>query len=492
MNATRYFWKTEVMPSLASQLPQGSKTNYLAEPLLMSRPTPSFYNLAWRWHFYAGLFVAPFMILLALTGIIYLFKPQLDPLMYDHLLNVTPGHHRLSADEQLQRVRLDYPQGHVSQYLPPVNPERSAQWVVSNDGRELNVFINPYSGEVLGEQDARFNLQAVARALHGELMIGTVGDRLVELAAGWGVVLVVSGLYLWWPRGQSAAGILWPRLSRRGRVLWRDLHAVTGFWGAALLLFMLLSGMTWTGFWGKQYADLWNRFPVAMWNNVPQSDIEARSLNTPTRQTVPWALENTPLPVSGAHAEHMAHAAHASGPAAPGISLQQVVDTATARKVEPGYSITLPTTATGVFTIAVFADDPRNDATLHIDQYSGQVLADVRWEQYANLARATEMGVMLHEGKLFGTLNQIVILLVCLMILLSSVSGLVIWWKRRPQGRLGVPPLRHNLPTWKTGVLIILALAIAFPLVGASLIAVWLLDRLLMILRKTPPLELRS
>jgi uncharacterized iron-regulated membrane protein len=41
-------------------------------------------------------------------------------------------------------------------------------------------------------------------------MIGTVGDRLVELAAGWGIVLVVSGLYLWWPRGQ-AARVLWPR-----------------------------------------------------------------------------------------------------------------------------------------------------------------------------------------------------------------------------------------------------------------------------------------
>ncbi len=308
----------------------------------MSQPTPSFYNLAWRWHFYAGLFVAPFMILLALTGIIYLFKPQLDPLLYDHLINVSPGHHRLSADDQLQRVQATYPQGHISQYLPPINPERSAQFVLSNAGRQLNVFINPYSGEVLGEQDAKLNLQAVARALHGELMIGTLGDRLVELAAGWGVVLVVSGLYLWWPRGQSAAGILWPRLSRRGRVLWRDLHAVTGFWGAALLLFMLISGMTWTGFWGKQYADLWNQFPAAMWNNVPQSDVEARTLNSAARQTVPWAMENTPMPVSGAHAEHMAHGAHTSGPAAPGITLQQVVDTASTRKVEPGYSITLP------------------------------------------------------------------------------------------------------------------------------------------------------
>ena len=455
----------------------------------MSQPTPSFYNLAWRWHFYAGLFVAPFMILLALTGIIYLFKPQLDPLLYDHLLNVTPAHHSLSADEQLLRVQATYPQAQISQYLPPVNPQRSAQFVMHNGGRELNVFINPYNGELLGEQDAKLNLQAIARALHGELMIGTLGDRLVELAAGWGVVLVVSGLYLWWPRGQSAAGILWPRLSRRGRVLWRDFHAVTGFWGAALLLFMLVSGMTWSGFWGKQYADVWNQFPAAMWNNVPQSDIEAGSLNTASRQTVPWALENTPMPVSGAHAEHMGHGAMTSGPAAPGIKLQDVVDTASQRKVEPGYSITLPTTATGVFTIAVFADDPRNDATLHVDQYTGEVLADVRWQHYSNVARATEMGVMLHEGKLFGSLNQIAILLVCLMILLSSVSGLVIWWKRRPQGRLGVPPLRHDLPTWKTGVVIMLALAVLFPLVGASLIGVWVLDRLLLLFRSKPQHE---
>ncbi|PTT86606.1 peptidase, partial [Pseudomonas sp. HMWF005] len=244
----------------------------------MKQPKPNFYNLAWRWHFYAGLFVAPFMVMLALTGIIYLFKPQLDSLMYSSLLNVPVGHHSVPADDLLQRVKSAYPQGQITQYLPPANAGRSAQFVVKNAEHELNVFIDPYHGDILGEQDAKRNLQAIARAIHGELMIGTVGDRLIEMAAGWGVVLVLSGVFLWWPRGQ-AAGILWPRLNSRGRVLWRDLHAVTGFWGAALLLVMLLSGMTWTGFWGKQYAQVWNVFPAAMWNNVPTSDVEAGSLN---------------------------------------------------------------------------------------------------------------------------------------------------------------------------------------------------------------------
>ena len=128
------------------------------------------------------------------------------------------------------------------------------------------------------------------------------------------------------------------------------------------------------------------------------------------------------MPMSGDHAEHMAHGAAPAGPAAPSISLQDVQNIATERKVEPGYSITLPTTATGVFTIAVFADDPRNDATLHVDQYTGKVLADVRFEQYGTVARATEIGVMLHEGKMFGTFKRRRAV-ICMMILLSAVSG---------------------------------------------------------------------
>lgn len=445
----------------------------------MSKPNVSFYNLAWRWHFYAGLFVAPFMILLSLTGIVYLFKPQLDSFMYHDLLTVKPAHHLLSADEQQQRVLEAYPKVLISKYLPPVNAESSAQFVVKQEGREVNLFIDPYSGKILGTQDARNNLQAMARELHGELMIGTVGDRLVELAAGWGIVLVVSGLYLWWPRGRSSAGVLWPRISAKGRVLWRDLHAVTGFWGSVALLFMLLSGMTWTGMWGKVYADVWNTFPAAMWNDVPKSDKQASELNTAAVQTVPWAMENTPMPVStGDHAEHMNHGAMSSAPAAPTITLQRVVDIAKERKIEPGYSISAPKTADGVFTVSVFADDPHNDATLHVDQYSGKVLADVRYADYSAVSKATELGVMLHEGKMFGWLNQLIILFICLMVLLSSVSGMVIWWMRRPQNGWGVPPLRHDLPRWKIATVVMIALGIAFPLVGISMMAVWLLDRI--------------
>ena len=343
----------------------------------MKNRDSSHYQRIWRWHFYAGLFVAPFLILLSLTGILYLYKPQLDNLLYPELMKVAPATQTLSADQLLAKATIAMPDASLRKYLPPAATDASAQLVVNQGDRELTLFMDPASGALLGTMDNKWNLQAVARALHAELLLGTTGDRLIELAAGWGIVLLVSGLYLWWPRkGPGVGGILWPRMHQRGRLWWRDLHAVVGFWGAGFLLLLLLSGMTWTGFWGDQFAAVWNRFPASMWNQVPESAPLARQLNQPHQQTVPWALENTPLPESGAHHTHttsptLSHQGQ--------IALQQIVELAESRGVAPGYSISLPQGERGVYTVSLFADDPRHDATLHMDQYSGAVLADVRW-----------------------------------------------------------------------------------------------------------------
>ncbi|WP_310597743.1 PepSY-associated TM helix domain-containing protein [Aeromonas aquatica] len=451
------------------------------------------YQRIWRWHFYAGLFVAPFLILLSLTGIVYLFKPQLDNLMYPELMKVTPASQTLSADQLLVKAMVTMPDASLSKYLPPVSPDASAQFIVRQGGRELTLFLDPASGALLGTLDNQWNLQAVARALHAELLIGTTGDRLIELAAGWGIVLLISGLYLWWPRkGPGVGGILWPRMSQRGRLWWRDLHAVVGFWGAGFLLLLLLSGMTWTGFWGDQFANVWNRFPAAMWNEVPKSAPLTRSLNQAHSQTVPWGTETLPMPSSQPVAEGHDHSAMNHGDGHDGmvmpshrIPLQQVVEIARERKVTPGYSITPPAGESGVYTIALFADDPRNDATLHIDQYSGKVLADVRWQDYGPVAKTVETGVMLHTGKLYGWPHQLVMLIICLMVLLSAVSGLWIWWSRRPQGRLAAPPLPAKLPPMRGAIAVLVLLGVCFPLVGASMLVIWLLDSLIFSRRET-------
>lgn len=64
--------------------------------------------------------------------------------------------------------------------------------------------------------------------------------------------MILTGLYLWLPRGTGRlGGLLYPRLGQRGRLFWRDLHAVTGLWISMVTLFLLLSGLPWSVNWGN-------------------------------------------------------------------------------------------------------------------------------------------------------------------------------------------------------------------------------------------------
>ncbi|SON61833.1 hypothetical protein MSIMFI_03352 [Mycobacterium simulans] len=87
-----------------------------------------------------------------------------------------------------------------------------------------------------------------ADAMHRSMLLGIFGERLVELAACWALVLLATGMILWWPRGGwRAGGTFWPRLSGRGRRFWRDLHGPVGLWTGALIGFLVLTGLPWAG-----------------------------------------------------------------------------------------------------------------------------------------------------------------------------------------------------------------------------------------------------
>lgn len=460
-----------------------------------------FYRVVWRWHFYAGLFVVPFMLLLAITGIIYLFKPQLDRAMYGSFMQVVPQGTALPPNSQLAAVAAAYPDATLSTFYPPESPSHSgAVKLATAAERDLLVWVNPYTGQVLGQRDEYWNLQNIAMTLHGELMAGSVGDYLVELAACWALVLMVTGLYMWWPRsGAGVWGTLLPRLgSSNRRLFWRDLHTVPGFWGSLLIVFMLLSGLPWAGFWGTSFARISSQYPAGLWDNVPLSTKLTGSLNSTGEKVVPWAAEQLPMPQSAlpqGHAGHEGHMTEGGMPAmvtegiAPGtpVDLDSVVALAQDRGLVPGFSVSLPADQQGVYTAAIFPDDPRQQATLHIDQYSGKVLADIRFADYALVPQVVETGIALHEGKMFGLFNQIVMLLVCLLIITLAVSGTAMWWLRRPAGRLGAPAMPKNFALWKGAVAIMALLGLLFPLMGASLVAVLLLDYLL--LSRVAPLK---
>ncbi len=456
------------------------------------------YLTVWRWHFYMGLLVAPFLVMLALTGLVMLLQPQLEAAQYRDRLFVTPPVTTATVKneldlakpyvQQLEAVKRAYPNAALGGLTPPTAANRSTQVSVTpKDSAELTVFVDPYTARVLGDVQNDMRWGAIAEKVHGSLLLEKTGDRLIEIAAGLGVMLLVSGLYLWWPRGQNGFyGTLIPRFNAGKRIMWRDLHAVPGFWIGGALIGFLITGMSWTGIWGEQFTQAWSTFPAAMWDDVPQSNKTHAALNG-AQKRIPWNLEQTPLPASGSWA------------GAPGIpsgtlvNADTVIAYARANGFAQGFSINAPSDAKGVWTVSASSmsrqvDDARRDLTLHIDQYTGKVLTKVGWNDYSLPAKGMSTGIALHMGGM-GWWNIVLNILLCVAVCLIAVSGIVMWWLRRPTGtlRLGAPPLPKRMPLWKGAVVIILALGIAFPLAGAALLSVVLLDFL--ILSRIKPLK---
>jgi uncharacterized iron-regulated membrane protein len=461
------------------------------DPKLEAGPPSSLANklylAVWRWHFYSGLYVIPFTIMLALTGLVILFQPQLEALQYRDRLFVTPPATTATLENpldlaqpytaQLEAVKKAYPDAELGSFTPPTAANRSAQVLVTpKDAPQRTAFVDPYTATVLGDVQNNARWGSVAENIHGTLLIGKTGDRLIEIAAGLGVILLVSGLYLWWPRGGNGLyGVLIPRFNAGRRTMWRDLHAVPGFWIGGALIAFLITGLSWTGVWGEQFTQAWNTFPAALWNDVPKSDATHASLNADQKR-IPWNLEQTPLPASGSWA------GKDGIPAGTPVNLDSVIAFARGNGFSQSFTVNAPSDKEGVWTVAASSmsrqvDDARKDLTMHLDQYTGKVLATVGWKDYSLSAQGMAAGIALHMGGM-GTWNVVLNTVFCLSVLLISVSGVVMWWLRRPVGawRLGAPPMPKNLPLWKGAVVIVVALGVAFPLAGLTMLAAVILD----------------
>jgi uncharacterized iron-regulated membrane protein len=424
------------------------------------------YRAVWRWHFIAGLLVLPFVILIAVTGGIYLFKDEINNVAYRDLRIVVPADTAALAPSRITASALAAHPGTLKAYQPAPAADRAAEVkILEEDGLKNAVFVNPYSGAVLGTLwDAGASgspAMHVVRKLHSLEYVGWFGNRVIEAVAGWMVLLTATGVYLWWPRGKKV-GTATIRATK-GRPWWRDLHAVTGVYTAGFIVFLALTGLPWSKVWGGYFYDsataLGLGMPDGYWSAYPASTV-------PTGEALdrtPWIMEKQPMPTSGA---------------APGVpaGIDQVVARVEGLGIAPGYALYMPSGETGVFTASVYPDDITQERVIHLDQYSGEVLYDAGLGNLGALGRAAEWGISIHMGQAFGLANQLILLLACAAMVAMCVAGGVMWWKRRPAGALGVPQIPADWRIPRTLLVMAILAGVFFPLVGLTLIVLALIE----------------
>ncbi|MEL6522816.1 MAG: PepSY domain-containing protein [Pseudomonadota bacterium] len=413
-------------------------------PAASSMTSGAFYRLVWKWHFLASLFVLPFMAMLALTGGIYLYKPQIEEAIYADRLNVAVGESRQSYEAQVAAVEAAAGVTRLRGVTIEDEPTRSTviEFDDADKVRSL-AWVDPYTAEVLAVVPRDETAMQVLRKFHGELLLGDVGTKFVELAAHWAIVMFITGIYLWWPRGQRTLAKAVSLPSGKGRAWWRETHLFVGMLATVLIMPILMTGLPWTDVWGGSLS----------WVQT-QTGTKSQSLRFGGDVPNSTASDGTT------------------------ISYQAVYDVAKSEGLTAPYELRPPKNAEAAFWIRSASVNRYDQSELIVDQYSGEVLKRHDFAANPGVAKAVSLGISFHQGELYGWLNQAQNTLAAIMGVLLSVSGFVAWWMRRPAGSLGVPAAPEA--SLGTGMIVlVIALSIFLPLVGASLVLALLLDWLL-------------
>ena len=159
------------------------------------------------------------------------------------------------------------------------------------------------------------------------------------------------------------------------------------------------------------------------------------------------------------------------------LSLDEVANIAQSYKLEGDISIKLPQSAEGVYTISNRSLWLRDQHVIHIDQYSGSPIKSLQWDQVGIMMDLRQVFMRLHQGE-YGLVNWGVLLAVALFFIMSTVAGTVSYFMRKPQGQWGIPKVPERFRVDKVLVTFIILLGVVFPLFGASLITIWVWERI--------------
>lgn len=370
-------------------------------------------------HRYAGLMMAAFLFVASITGSLIAFSEELDVWLNPDLHRTNNVGKPLAIEELIAIVERHEPQGKVWRVILPRAPGQTAVLEIrprkSAEGRPAQLdndefYVDPVTGAILGQRlwdvfrlDRRHFVPFLYR-LHDRLHLpGRWGRWLLGgIALVW-VVDCFAGFYLTLPR-RRAFSARWRRawliVTRGGSYRFTfDLHRAGGLWLWIVLLMFAVSSV---------------------------------SLNL--RNELFRPAVSAVLPVT---ANIFDQRERGTNPPEPRLSFSAVAARANAEAVRLGW----PTRAETVAYIAgydVFAVRFRVQETfrdewrwVHLDGQDGRFLEGEWLGRGKSGDIFVEVQFPLHSGRLLGLPGRILIAIAGLSVAALSVTGVLIWWKKR-------------------------------------------------------------
>ncbi|SNS72044.1 PepSY-associated TM helix domain-containing protein [Rhodococcoides kyotonense] len=435
-------------------------------------PSPPAPSLVMRLHFYAGILIAPFILVAAISGGLYALAPTAEAVVYRDLLTTDSTGPTQSVASQVRVAQQERPDLTVAAVRPASEPGETSRVMFTDpslgESKRLAIFVDPVTGESVGESvvygsSNALPLRTWISELHRHLHLGEPGRIYSELAASWMWIVALGGVVLWVRRHRRGGRLLTVDRSVTGRARTRNWHGAVGLWIAVGLVFLSATGLTWSKYAGENISEL--------------------------RSALSWTTPATATSLSGsgstAGGDHAGHDMSSMMPAASDVldtnvgRLDSVLGTARSQGIDGKVEVSVPSDSDTAFVVAqtrqpfVFstssvAVDGATDAVVDVNAFSDWPIA----------AKLAAWGIALHMGILFGVANQIALALLAVALVTVVVRGYVMWWKRRPTAHLPARGAVRTRPVWQVATIVVGSIVLGWyvPLLGISLLAFLLVD----------------
>lgn len=364
-------------------------------------------------HRWLGLTSGLVVFILGITGCIYAFVDELKPVVYRQRMFVEApeGARRLPMNVIREKAQAAIGQAYKLQLAEvPMAANRSVSFRTLKVNPEglvyatymeyfYRIYVDPYTGAVLKIENTKWEFFNTVVNLHINLLLGPkIGATIVNWSVLIFVVMLISGIVLWWPGNKAAAK---QRFSFKWKITtkWKrknyDLHNILGFYSMIILLIIAITGLAFSYQWvsnGIQWIA----------NGGKPTVLPAPVLSDTTR---------------------------------PGVySLEKILADA-AVKAPEGTTFFVGIPKDDKAAVSVFA---RNDGKplykavrMQYDQRSATMLTRRAFADMGNGERINAMNYDMHVGAVLGIPGKILAFLASLIAASLPVTGFYIWWGRR-------------------------------------------------------------
>lgn len=228
-----------------------------------------FGQLLLRLHFYAGIFIGPFILVAAVSGALYAITPQIEQAVYTKELHAPVADSYLPLADQVETANTYMGGGDALVAVRPApNPGDTTRVMYADENLGASetraIFVDPATAEIRGDltvygTSGALPMRTWIDQLHRNLQLGEPGRLYSELAASWLGVIALAGLGLWIlriKRTKRKKDLIRPNIKATGYRRLASWHGSLGIWVLLGAFFLSATGITWSAYGGANVSEL--------------------------------------------------------------------------------------------------------------------------------------------------------------------------------------------------------------------------------------------